>query len=219
MQTVEALLFIYLCTDRYVAYPDDSLWVPEHSPEEDAKRRCSVKPSIHGHGDLSAKEITLWNSFREPCAQGQDPAHYSCESDSESDSEDSDTESDEFDILFEFIKVGDTERVERQLHFLLERIQQHDCKRIAKAWVKVVEPGKQGKYPYNGGDKAKKLKGSPLLPANPGDLTKPPWWPETGCKHREPDHIGKQGKKFLDVTRTLKLNLCQSGSFYSSIYC
>ena len=207
-------------THRSTDWPDSLLWVPEESHERNGKRRGSVKSGTHAHiKPQSAKERSLWNGFREPGAQKQDPVPFSGESDSESDSEDSDVDSSEYDDIFDYIKVGDDERIERQFHYLFDRIQQHDCKRIAKAWVKAVEPGKQGKYPYNGGDKAKALKGSPLLPANPGDLTRPPWWPETGCKHREPDHIGKKGKTFLDILYGPKLNLCQSGFFYSSIYC
>lgn len=54
-------------------------------------------------------------------------------------------------------------------------LQQATCKLVVKAWIKVIEPKKQMKYPYNKGE----------------DL-KPNWWPE-GVRHREPDHLSKTG--------------------------
>lgn len=54
-------------------------------------------------------------------------------------------------------------------------LQQATCKLVVKAWIKVIEPKKQMKFPYNKGE----------------DL-KPAWWPE-GVRHREPDHLSKTG--------------------------
>lgn len=54
-------------------------------------------------------------------------------------------------------------------------LQQATCKLVVKNWIKVIEPKKQMKFPYNKGE----------------DL-KPQWWPE-GVRHREPDHLSKQG--------------------------
>ena len=54
-------------------------------------------------------------------------------------------------------------------------LQQATCKLVVKAWIKVIEPKKQMKFPYN--------KGEDLRPA---------WWPE-GVRHREPDHLSKTG--------------------------
>jgi len=54
-------------------------------------------------------------------------------------------------------------------------LQQATCKLVVKAWIKVIEPKKQMKFPYNKGE----------------DL-KPTWWPE-GVRHREPDHLSKTG--------------------------
>ena len=56
-------------------------------------------------------------------------------------------------------------------------LQQATCKLVVKAWIKVIEPKKQMKFPYNKGE----------------DL-KPAWWPE-GVRHREPDHLSKTGKR------------------------
>jgi hypothetical protein len=55
-------------------------------------------------------------------------------------------------------------------------LQQATCKLVVKAWIKVIEPKKQMKFPYNKGEELK-----------------PAWWPE-GVRHREPDHLSKQGE-------------------------
>lgn len=55
-------------------------------------------------------------------------------------------------------------------------LQQATCKLVVKAWIKVIEPKKQMKFPYNKGE----------------DL-KPSWWP-AGVRHREPDHLSKLGE-------------------------
>lgn len=52
-------------------------------------------------------------------------------------------------------------------------INQQRCKAIAKAWIKVVEPKKQSKYPY--------IK---------GEASKPSWWP-SDVVHRGSDHLKK----------------------------
>lgn len=54
-------------------------------------------------------------------------------------------------------------------------IQQSTCKLVVKAWIKVIEPKKQVRFPYNKGEQGR-----------------PAWWPE-GIRHREPDHLGKNG--------------------------
>ncbi|KIR28749.1 hypothetical protein I307_03085 [Cryptococcus deuterogattii 99/473] len=53
-------------------------------------------------------------------------------------------------------------------------VQQDTCKLVAKAWIKVIEPKKQSKFPYNKGENAK-----------------PKWWPD-GVPHRAPDHLSKE---------------------------
>lgn len=68
-------------------------------------------------------------------------------------------------------------------------LQQDVCKLIVKAWIKVIEPKKQNKYPYN-----------------KGDSSKPDWWPE-GVRHREPDHLHKQGECFCSSCRGRRLTL------------
>ncbi|MBW0475824.1 hypothetical protein O181_015539 [Austropuccinia psidii MF-1] len=53
------------------------------------------------------------------------------------------------------------------------QLQQNTCKLVCKAWIKVVEPKKQTKFPYRSGDSGK-----------------PDWWPREVI-HREPDHLLK----------------------------
>ncbi|KAI2681226.1 hypothetical protein DTO013E5_7821 [Penicillium roqueforti] len=77
-------------------------------------------------------------------------------------------------------------RVLRQYYEKVFRnLQQKNCRVIAKAYVRLVEPRKQAQYPYNGRKTVagKKQQFSP-------EETKPPWWPP-GVSHREPDHLPK----------------------------
>ena len=50
---------------------------------------------------------------------------------------------------------------------------------IAKEWVKVIEPKKQTRFPYN-----------------KGDAGKPTWWP-ADVRHKEPDHLMKPERHAL----------------------
>ena len=65
--------------------------------------------------------------------------------------------------------------IDNYYHTRFAALQQATCKLVVKAWIKVIEPKKQMKFPYNKGE----------------DL-KPTWWPE-GVRHREPDHLSKTG--------------------------
>ncbi|KAJ5600988.1 hypothetical protein N7450_002055, partial [Penicillium hetheringtonii] len=66
-----------------------------------------------------------------------------------------------------------------------ENLQQTNCRVLAKAYVKLVEPRKQVHYPYNG----RKIVAGKTQQLEP-DASKPPWWP-SGVNHREPDHLLK----------------------------
>jgi hypothetical protein len=76
----------------------------------------------------------------------------------------------------------------------LDMLQQQTCKIVVKAWIKVIEPKKQTKYPYN-----------------KGEAGRPGWWPQ-GVRHREPDHLMKPGKicQGLLGKLLLKFSLLQS---------
>lgn len=54
-------------------------------------------------------------------------------------------------------------------------LQQNTCKLVAKCWIKVIEPKKQNKYPYQRAEESR-----------------PEWWP-VGVRHKEPDHLIKPG--------------------------
>ncbi|KAE8352109.1 hypothetical protein BDV28DRAFT_7802 [Aspergillus coremiiformis] len=67
-----------------------------------------------------------------------------------------------------------------------ENFQQLNCRAIAKAFVKLVEPRKQVNHPYNG----RKTNSAGSSQRVDPELTKPKWWP-TGVTHKEPDHLLK----------------------------
>lgn len=75
----------------------------------------------------------------------------------------------------------------------LKHFQQLNCRMVAKAFIKFIEPRKQVRHPYNGG---KPPPGS--APGTSGDpeKTRPEWWPP-GVMHKEPDHLRKECKLFF----------------------
>ncbi|KAG9002984.1 hypothetical protein FRB90_011275, partial [Tulasnella sp. 427] len=58
-------------------------------------------------------------------------------------------------------------------------LQQNTCKLVAKCWIKVIEPKKQNKYPYQRAEESR-----------------PEWWP-VGVRHKEPDHLIKPERNAL----------------------
>ena len=85
-------------------------------------------------------------------------------------------------------------------------LQQATCKLVVKAWIKVIEPKKQMKFPYN-----------------KGEDVKPAWWPE-GVRHREPDHLSKTERLTLlsNIVRSplitvsrLELSTAEAAAFIS----
>jgi hypothetical protein len=70
-------------------------------------------------------------------------------------------------------------------------VQQGPCKIIGKAWVKLLEPKKQSKYPYRREDPCA-----------------PPWWPLGTVRHKEPDHLYKQGT-VITVLQRRKLTVIE----------
>lgn len=89
------------------------------------------------------------------------------------------------------IRVGDEPRMRKYYEKAFEAFQQLNCRVIAKAFIKLVEPRKQVNHPYNGRKSASGS--SPEQRVDP-ELTKPKWWP-TGVTHKEPDHLLKAGRK------------------------
>jgi hypothetical protein len=68
-----------------------------------------------------------------------------------------------------------------------ENLQQTNCRVLAKAYIKLLEPRKQVNHPYNG----RKSVGGITVQLDPEE-TKPSWWPSQ-VRHREPDHLLKIG--------------------------
>ncbi|KAJ5903908.1 hypothetical protein N7504_006291 [Penicillium tannophilum] len=75
-----------------------------------------------------------------------------------------------------------------------QEFNQENCRVIAKAYIKLIEPRKQVKHPYNG-----KVFISGKTQQFDPDMTKPPWWPP-GVTHREPDHLPKEERIRLLVS-------------------
>ena len=89
------------------------------------------------------------------------------------------------------INLGDETGIREYYEEAFRCLQQIPCKSISKDWIKVIEPRKQTLHPYNGGEQAKRL--SKDSDIDVGELCKPDWWPQDGCRHREPDHISRTG--------------------------
>lgn len=87
------------------------------------------------------------------------------------------------------ISVRDHDFLVLYYKMVFENLRQTNCRILAKAYIKLVEPRKQVSYPYNG----RKFVEGALKQFDP-DMTKPPWWP-SGVTHREPDHLPKVGKE------------------------
>jgi hypothetical protein len=86
------------------------------------------------------------------------------------------------------LRIGDSQKVMSYYEGALKHFQQLNCRMVAKAFIKFIEPRKQVRHPYNGG---KPPPGS--APGTTGDpeKTKPEWWPP-GVMHKEPDHLRKE---------------------------
>ncbi|OQE44644.1 hypothetical protein PENCOP_c002G01225 [Penicillium coprophilum] len=67
-----------------------------------------------------------------------------------------------------------------------QNLQQANCRALAKAYIKLVEPRKQVCFPYNG----RAVVTGVIRQLDP-EVAKPPWWPP-GVRHREPDHLLKE---------------------------
>lgn len=86
------------------------------------------------------------------------------------------------------LRVGDTEKVMDYYEGTLKHFQQLNCRMVAKAFIKFIEPRKQVRHPYNGG---KPPPGSAPGATGDPEKTRPEWWP-SGVMHKEPDHLKKE---------------------------
>lgn len=89
------------------------------------------------------------------------------------------------------LQIGDESRILKYYERAFDAFQQLNCRVIAKAFIKLVEPRKQVNHPYNGRKIA--TGSSPEQRLDP-EMTKPKWWPR-GVTHKEPDHLLKAGKQ------------------------
>ncbi|KAJ9255358.1 hypothetical protein DTO280E4_4255 [Paecilomyces variotii] len=85
------------------------------------------------------------------------------------------------------LQVGDESRILKYYERAFDAFQQLNCRVIAKAFIKLVEPRKQVNHPYNG---RKIASGSSPEQRLDPEMTKPRWWPQ-GVTHKEPDHLLK----------------------------
>lgn len=86
-----------------------------------------------------------------------------------------------------WISVRNREFLRMYYAAAFKKLQQFNCRIVAKAYIKAVEPRKQVNYPYNG----KRVVNGYAQQFTPSE-TKPPWWPH-GVSHKEPDHLPKKG--------------------------
>lgn len=107
---------------------------------------------------------------------------------------------------YKMIYVNPHNKVEVKnfLYNCFEEFQQIPCKLLAKAWIKVVEPRKQSKYPYKNGEKSR-----------------PFWWPPN-CIHREPDHLKKDERinlliRLIRVFKQRKSELIHTASLITGL--
>ncbi|WFD23142.1 hypothetical protein MEQU1_001828 [Malassezia equina] len=77
------------------------------------------------------------------------------------------------------IELKDEDARTAFLELRFSQLQQVMCKMIAKEWIKVIEPKKQTRFPYN-----------------KGEAGRPGWWP-VGVRHKEPDHLMKPERHAL----------------------
>ncbi|PYH41730.1 uncharacterized protein BP01DRAFT_160976 [Aspergillus saccharolyticus JOP 1030-1] len=103
------------------------------------------------------------------------------------------------------IQIGDSAKLLQYYRIALDHVQQQNCRHVAKAFIKYIEPRKQVRHPYNGG---RPRPGAPPGTRGDPELTKPAWWP-ANVTHKEPDHLKK--KERLELLLHIIRNLGQHG--------
>lgn len=83
--------------------------------------------------------------------------------------------------------IHEPQTLVRMYEKAFENLQQTNCRVLAKAYIKVVEPSKQVNYQYIG----RKAIGGRTVQLDLEQI-KPPWWPSR-VRHRESDHLPKVG--------------------------
>ncbi|KAJ5283358.1 hypothetical protein N7505_001338 [Penicillium chrysogenum] len=94
----------------------------------------------------------------------------------------------------------------RKYYKAFQNLQQTNCRALAKAYIKWVEPCKQVYFPYNG----RTVVAGVTQQLDP-EATKPPWWPR-GVRHREPDHLLKEERirLLIHILCELRASYCIS---------
>lgn len=174
--------------DTFQTIPEDEVQSVDRRRSSDTSSmdvRQTPRKAATRKKQISPKPKSRPVKRRKSNATTQGGSQWSAQSDGNS-SEEGDYQDGEINI--EPLRIGDTAAVDEYFDRQFKRIQQLNCKVIAKAWIKVVEPKKQSNHPYNGG------KPDPGGKADP-EKTKPDWWP-AGLRHKEPDHVKKDGTSF-----------------------
>jgi len=74
------------------------------------------------------------------------------------------------------------EELDRWFTIRLGELSHKTDKILCRSWIREIEPHKQTRFQYQKGDE-----------------TKPAWWP-ADIRHKEPDHLGKQGELLSDTS-------------------
>jgi Protein of unknown function (DUF2841) len=86
-------------------------------------------------------------------------------------------------------EISDVERLKDYLNDAFTSFQQINCRKLAKVWIRAIEPRKQVNFPYNARRKVKDSQ------TDSGAETTTEWWPPRHvCRHKEPDHLLKEGE-------------------------
>lgn len=99
-----------------------------------------------------------------------------------------------------YLPIGQTQAITNYYESALKRFQQLNCRVVARAFIKFIEPRKQTSHPYNGG---KPSPGSAPGSAGDPELTKPEWWPPD-VMHKEPDHLRKECMFLLIILESFR---------------
>lgn len=158
-----------------------------HASNSSGKR---LKPSSSYELEMSTSPIQIALSEMDPEASNADWVDDLGNGDSDSDEDREVVIEEETQAM----RLDDKEGIGEYYKKTFATLGQTLLKSIMKAWIKVKEPGKQVKHPYNGGSNPSDD------PENPGRDTVPDWWSNQdnwktgfGCRHKEPDHLGKPG--------------------------
>ncbi|KZF22612.1 hypothetical protein L228DRAFT_129834 [Xylona heveae TC161] len=151
--------------------------------------RSESPPLLHGHSSKRSevsKGVIVERQSRPAKRRKSSATHFREVRWGPADDSDSPVDSDSVgrsdEIMCEQIEVGDTKALDEYYDSRFKQFQQLNCKAVAKAWIKVIEPKKQTNWPYKD-----------------SETNGPPWWPKD-CRHREPDHLKKPERLKLLMT-------------------